>query len=127
MSPLIIVILMVSSCALLITLLFALRKKSKKKMGELSTLEELKLDEQIILPETATPALAQQLEDTLSLVNRYRFFQGKNLELFETFLRSGDLQKIEQLIVEKCSAQGKSEAEQLGRAISKKLLSSVGI
>lgn len=127
MSPLIIVILMVSSCALLIMLLFALRKKSKKKIGELSTLEELKLDEQIILPETATPALAQQLEDTLSLVNRYRFFQGKNLEQFETFLRSGDLQKIEQLIIEKCSAQGKAEAEQLGRAISKKLLSSVGI
>lgn len=127
MSPTIIIILMLSSSTLLIMLLFALRKRAKKKPMDLSALEGLKFDEKIILPDITTSATPEQVEDTLSLVSRYRFFQGKNLERFEAFLRSGDLEKIEQLITEKFSAQGKAEADQLGRAISKKLLNPGGI
>jgi hypothetical protein len=127
MSPTIIAILTLSSCALLIMLLFALRKRGKKKTMDLPALEGLKFDEKITLPDITTSAPLLQLEDILSLVSRYRFFQGKNLEQFEAFLRSGDLQKIEQLIIEKFSAQGKTEADQLGRTISTKLLNSGGI
>lgn len=145
MSPTIIVILMVSSSALLIMLLFALRKRNKRgTIGlaatapaslpsseaaqiDLSSLEDLKFDESLTSSAEAAPHSAQQLEDILSLVQRYRFFQGKNLQQFETFLRRGDLQRIEQLITEKFSAQGKAEADKLGRIISEKLLSSVGV
>ena len=87
---------------------------------DLSSLEDLKFEEL-----DTTPPSAQQTEDIMTLVTRYRFFQGKNLEQFEKFLRSGDFQRIEQLIIEKFSTQGKAEADELGRTVSKKLLSSM--
>ena len=130
MSPHLIIILMLSSCALLIMLLFALRKRSKKTAVQVSNTS----------PETTLPDLSQinlsglethmpkaephaTSSELMELINRHQFFQGKNLEQFTTFAQENNWQKIEQLIYEKFTAQKKENAQQLAQEVGKKLLS----
>lgn len=47
------------------------------------------------------------------LVERFRFFQGKNLEVFSRLLNANNTAGIEQLIREKFEAQGKLNAKKL--------------
>lgn len=49
----------------------------------------------------------------IELVERYKFFQGKNLETFSLLLSANNLTGIEQLIREKFEAQGKPNAKKL--------------
>jgi len=63
--------------------------------------------------------------DLIELVNRYKFFQGKNLEKFEKLLRESNSQGIENLIREKFLAQGKEDSAEKAHSVAKKLLASI--
>lgn len=57
------------------------------------------------------------------LVERFRFFQGKNLEVFSMLFSANNSTGIEQLIREKFEAQGKPNASGLASGLLQKLRS----
>jgi len=59
----------------------------------------------------------------LEIVERFKFFQGKNLETFSHLLTANNVSGIEQLIREKFEAQGKPNASGLAFEVAKKLRS----
>ncbi|MDZ4217219.1 MAG: hypothetical protein U1C97_02775, partial [Candidatus Gracilibacteria bacterium] len=63
--------------------------------------------------------------DLIDLIDRYKFFQGKNLETFTSLLQSKDYQGIEQLITERFHAQQKTNPEQQAKDVTTKLLSTL--
>lgn len=97
MPPHLIIILTLSLCALLLMLLFAVRKRNKKS-------------DPIPSP------------DLVEFVSRHRFFQGQNLEMFTKYLQEKDWEKIEQMIIEKFETQGKINARELAVGMVKKFM-----
>lgn len=137
---------MFSTSALLIMLLFAIRKR-KKGDPNLRTAsattdssestnadmnvgppvenipnrkEDFNLDELL-----AVEPKKEELSDIVEMVNRYRFFQGKNLETFERLVSEKNTQGIETLIREKFECQGKENAGILAGEVTKKLMQSM--
>jgi hypothetical protein len=139
MSPHLIIILTISSCALLIVLLFAVRKRAKKTAHVISgTLEKTLLaserelqsldlsaleafSKNSPLPKTM-PSSDQSIANLLLLISRYRFFQGKNEERFSSLVKEKNWNGVEQLIYEKFEIQGKNNPRELAREMTKKLL-----
>ncbi|MGE3278656.1 MAG: hypothetical protein AB7J40_02545 [Candidatus Altimarinota bacterium] len=132
MSPHLILILMLSSCALLLMLFFAVRKRAQKvknpaplpvspnPMPDLNSLDFSSLKD-ISTPPPAQPSPTEHHSDLLELVSRYRFFQGKNFQLFKDFLEQKNWARIEQLISEKFQAQGKKNSAELAQEVTLKL------
>jgi len=132
MSPHLIVILMLSSCTLLVMLMFAVRKRARKNsnptslsqtsnpMPNLSSLDFSDLKNfSPTIPQQ--PTSNEQSSDLIEMVSRYRFFQGKNLELFKRLIEENNWNQIEQLIQEKFQAQEKNEPSQLAQEVIWKL------
>jgi hypothetical protein len=125
---------MLSSSSLLILLLFAVRRRSKKAASLLTKTEATSPFPDLSGLETLMPKInpisipvreikeAQPSSDLIELINRYGFFQGKNLERFTAFAQENNWEKIEQLILEKFQAQGKNNPEQFAQEISRKLI-----
>ena len=113
MSPLLIALLTISTCTLLIVLLFALKKREKKKQNPSPSQASSDLLNSLdfTIPAEEKTGNAQKPEDIIELVERFKFFQGKNLETFSSLLRSNNMQGIEQMIREKFLAQGEPDAE----------------
>lgn len=143
MSPQIIIILMVSVSALLIVLLFVLRRRRKKteiipdgktpmvkeapEAQEISEISNLDLDLSELNISALTPekSLPEPTPSDLALlVKRYGFFEGKNLETFETLASKKDYAGIEQIIREKFEAQSKDNAAEIAKKLTGKLITS---
>lgn len=147
MSPQIILILMFSLSAILIVLLLVIRKRKKKAdarpaVEAASTadakenavpmkgsedldlnLQDLNLDS--LFKENPSPEPPSS--DLVELIRRYRFFEGKNFEIFEQLFSAKNFAGLEQLIKEKFEAQGKATPELQAKVLTKKLLESVRI
>lgn len=132
MSPHLIVILMLSSCTLLVMLMFAVRKRAKKNSNPTSLSQTSNpipdlgsLDFSDLKNFSPTipqqPTSNEQSSDLIELVSRYRFFQGKNLELFRKFVAENNWKQIEQLIQEKFQAQEKNDPSQLAQEVTIRL------
>lgn len=146
MSPLFIIILMLSSCVLLGVLLMVLRKKEQAKKNtipetekkpepevlpekpapvtptlDLSAFEGLNLDSLMETPATKNSDKTEG-SDLLEFVSRHKFFQGKNLEVFGRLLQESNWQSIEALIQEKFEAQKKDHAKDLSKEVTGKLM-----
>ena len=161
MSPHLIIILMLSSVALLLVLLFAIRKRTKNAAQKTTEQAQPSSPDQTVLPlqkaqdsptSTSTPDIdlssldlsgisftetsqsshhpnelnepnkPSPLDDIIDMVDRYKFFQGKNLETFSTLLRTNNLDGIETMIREKFEAQKKENAELLAKEVTTKLI-----
>lgn len=140
MSPHLIIILMLSSVTLLLVLFFAVRKRTKKadakKQSEQTSLplekqQEPELDlSSLDFSSISVPNQANEphefnepsLNDIIDLVDRYKFFQGKNLETFSSLLRANNLNGIEVMIREKFEAQNKDNAEMMAKEVTTKLI-----
>lgn len=143
MSPLFIIILMVSSVVLLLVLFFVIRKRQSAKQQEAPEQPPVvppvqnsppAAPESAASPESAIDLASlgdlnlnmlaeEKPNDVVDLVSRHRFFQGKNLETFESIFAENRWEDIERLILEKFQAQKKDNAEILAKEVAEKLQS----
>lgn len=151
MSPILMLVIMLSTVSLLVVLLFVVRKKNQEKEVQsdpgVKTVQktpegkppqavqassaEVDLDfsgvdlsafgeaDASAVSESESGSLVHA--DVLQLVSSLKFFQGENLQKFESFLNAGNHDAIRTLIQQKFVAQGKENPEQLAGEVMAKL------
>jgi hypothetical protein len=153
LSPHLILIIVISLCCLLITLIISLRAYRKNLINvpnnkqstinkEYNEYKENKEQKPSVLshkPLTSSikplasslklPASSHQLSQTqitkiLEMTSRFRFFQGQNLHQFEKLLKTQDLRSAEHMIAQKFRAQQKHKPRKLAQEVFRKLLGS---
>ena len=107
MSPHLIIIIVLSVCSLIISLLFIVRRKKEYL---------IKLCDQNLTE--------QQREDIIELIKRYEFFAGPNLIHFEKLLKEKDLSGAEAFLEEKFKLQNKANTKTLAHKTLQKLIHS---